>query len=595
MIGLVVVSAQAAPPDGFEAAWRAAAAKFATVIQPGMSEANQQELQAGLATVDPKPPLARRAGPSTHPSVFQVATAFYVSPSMGCSDHSPGSEAKPFCSVLKGVLACRAVGKCAVFLREGVHRLNETIVLGPADSGLVIAGYEGENAVISGTTPLEVSAWQKVSDEGEITIWKVPVTTRPAAIETLLVDGVRAIPARYPNADPEIDRFPIGYVQSETEWSAPAALGPSSYIRYNGSEMFRPSYRSLFQDFRGGVGGQCAHYDPPFSYWCAEEPQGGGAAQYVVPSGLTFDAAQLPNAPYANVTGGRVTAWRPGHWANWQFELKGSMPAATRGSRMRGNTRGGDATANATRLTFGRGGFQGGRGNARGAEWFVSHLREELDFPREYWYDAEHATLYFASGKGTLDCKGDPNCVPTREQRPPVAGSGGPDGRAPPVFEAAQLKTLFRLQGTQAAPVVGVTFSALTFTGAASTFLDPRGRRLGAAAIGSALLRGGDQHDARGLRAAAARRQRGDAQWVQSSCQPEPQHLPVDRRHCHCAVGLHQWDAPAAALRDRSGRHSRQLPSVHGRARQLCAPPRHPREAELVPLPGKVGADLRHK
>lgn len=154
-----------------------------------------------------------------------------------------------------------------------------------------------------------------------------------------------------------------------------------------------------------------------------------------------------------NVSGGRITAWRPGHWANWQFELNGSK-----------------AKKAGTELTFGKGGFQGGRGNnARGAEWFISHLHEELDFPSEYWYDADNAMLYFVSGTGTLDCKGDPNCNATRTQVPPVGGS------KPPAFEVAHLKTLFRLQGTQAAPVTHVTLSALTFTGAAMTFLDPHG------------------------------------------------------------------------------------------------------------------------
>ena len=37
------------------------------------------------------------------------------------------------------------------------------------------------------------------------------------------------------------------------------------------------------------------------------------------------------------------------------------------------------------------------------------------------------------------------------------------------------LKTLFEFRGTQANPVKGVTFSGITFTGAATTFLDPHG------------------------------------------------------------------------------------------------------------------------
>ena len=62
---------------------------------------------------------------------------------MSCSDSSAGSEAAPFCSIMKGVQACRAASDlCAVFLRGGVHRLKEPILLGPSDSNLTIAGYE---------------------------------------------------------------------------------------------------------------------------------------------------------------------------------------------------------------------------------------------------------------------------------------------------------------------------------------------------------------------------------------------------------------------------------------------------------------------
>jgi len=71
--------AHAAPPVGFEAAWRRAAVTFAQHIQPDMSEAKKKELQEGLAsTTDPKPPLARWAGPSTHPSVGRASSVYYA-------------------------------------------------------------------------------------------------------------------------------------------------------------------------------------------------------------------------------------------------------------------------------------------------------------------------------------------------------------------------------------------------------------------------------------------------------------------------------------------------------------------------------------
>ena len=535
------------PPEGFEAAWRAAAAKFAAKIQPAMSAFNQQELKQGLSTKDPRPPLVpvafRQAGPSTHESVASRRTkvSFFVSPDRAaCSDSGPGSEQVPFCTVKSGVHACRAApsGGCALILREGTHRLVDTILLTPEDSNLTIAGYPGEHAVVSGTKLIDSGTWHKVEQvmhgdgDDAVTVWRAPVGDL-LSVETLLVDGVRAIPARYPNADPETDKFPIGYISSSTKWLPPSQLGDPKYIEVNSSATFRPSYRSLFQDYRGGVGGQCSHYDPPFSYWCAEVPQGGGAAQFKVPSGLVVTPGMLPHAPYANLSGGRVTAWRPGHWANWQFEIaeaKGVRQArhcntyndtdATGGNDVMhkdnvasaaecvamcnancacdtgvwGKTLSGShncylksakASVEAigghpgnvafnctpcpspptTTLHFARGGFQGGRGNAQGREWFVSHLREELDFPREYWYNSSDGMLYFVSGTATIDCRGDPNCNATRTQPAPAHST----------FELATLKTLFELRGTQAAPVSGITFSSLTFTGSAETFLDPHG------------------------------------------------------------------------------------------------------------------------
>ena len=107
------------------------------------------------------------------------------------------------------------------------------------------------------------------------TLWKADLSAVPQSLITdvtsLFVDGQRAIRARYPDANPETDKFPVGYITSATDWLPPKDYGPIKYINYSES---RPEFVSLFKNFRGGVGGPCSIYDPPFSYWCAEEPQG---------------------------------------------------------------------------------------------------------------------------------------------------------------------------------------------------------------------------------------------------------------------------------------------------------------------------------
>ena len=51
-----------------------------------------------------------------------------------------------------------------IYIREGTYYLNETIVLGPADSNLIITGYENEQAIISGGIEYDLD-WQEIVNE----------------------------------------------------------------------------------------------------------------------------------------------------------------------------------------------------------------------------------------------------------------------------------------------------------------------------------------------------------------------------------------------------------------------------------------------
>eukprot|EP01046_Picozoa_sp_COSAG06_P101878 COSAG06_NODE_48024_length_335_cov_0.661017_1_plen_83_part_10 len=63
-----------------------------------------------------------------------------------------------------------------------------------------------------------------------------------------------------------------------------------------------------------------------------------------------------------------VFVWRPSHWASWMFSVSDYSQSADAASKT---------------IHFGRGGFQGARGSDHGAEFFFSHVREELDNPTE--------------------------------------------------------------------------------------------------------------------------------------------------------------------------------------------------------------------
>jgi hypothetical protein len=51
----------------------------------------------------------------------------------------------------------------AIQLREGVHYLNDTMTLGPDDSGTQITSHDGEHATLSGGILIH-AAWAGVSD-----------------------------------------------------------------------------------------------------------------------------------------------------------------------------------------------------------------------------------------------------------------------------------------------------------------------------------------------------------------------------------------------------------------------------------------------
>jgi hypothetical protein len=144
-------------------------------------------------------------GTPSHPQIAKaLATkAFYIA--IDGNDAASGGEQTPFRTISHGVAACRAAsgsataGRCALRLRAGVHRLNATITLTPADSGLTIvaepgpgSSQEGETVTISGATALEAK-WTKVRSLGGagLTLWRTPVPHKPATVQTLLVDGVR--------------------------------------------------------------------------------------------------------------------------------------------------------------------------------------------------------------------------------------------------------------------------------------------------------------------------------------------------------------------------------------------------------------------
>ena len=93
-----------------------------------------------------------------------------------------------------------------VILSEDVYHLDKPIILGPEFSGdkaapFKISAETPRKAILSGTHPVAVE-WQKQSE----TLWVADLDAE--SFDTLYIDGVRQIRARYPNFDPE--KYPFG-------------------------------------------------------------------------------------------------------------------------------------------------------------------------------------------------------------------------------------------------------------------------------------------------------------------------------------------------------------------------------------------------
>lgn len=70
----------------------------------------------------------------------------------------------------------------------------------------------------------------------------------------------------------------------------------------NGNAASKP-LQPIYTTYMGGIGGPCARYDPPFSYWCSDKCMGGGAHITEVCRGVTPPKSAI-SPPGGNATAG---------------------------------------------------------------------------------------------------------------------------------------------------------------------------------------------------------------------------------------------------------------------------------------------------
>lgn len=282
-------------PLDFRCAWRQLLVDYARQLRPDSVSNVHDALQLGtlcnssLSEEDKAtPPLwPPRELPAASRSVGGATV--YVDATNG-DDSNPGtSPSKPKKTIPGALAVTRVAGVFSVIiLRAGTYYLAETIQLTIQDSGLTITNYPGEKAWISGARPLTLQ-WKPVNTKSGMNIYVASVPDGPD-MTGLRINGRRVPRARRPNADPETQFYPDGWFSTDTakKWLPAPNHGKAKEVHLGPVR----NITGMFLEYGIGIGGPCAHFTPPVSYWCQKSPAGGGGFQYYVPSGMTFDGKE---------------------------------------------------------------------------------------------------------------------------------------------------------------------------------------------------------------------------------------------------------------------------------------------------------------
>jgi hypothetical protein len=298
----------------FECSWRTAAMAHAKELQPFLTTAQQKTLFDALelaATGDDHKghthgPCKKKAHTFEELSWEPAVAADAPSPRAGeLAMHATSAE-----ELVAAFAAAGAhEGPALITLEPGkTYRLNETLVLGPEHSHTTMKPSTLDGAAtISGSKLLEGLAWEPVSlNNVSKGIFKTMVS-HVDQMHALRVDGLRSTRARFPDADPEFDQFPKGYVTTKTEYMPPKfTWGTNETIELKGAypqvnstpgEWSDKSYgKDYFAGaYRIGHGGGCSYLTPPHSYWC--QPEGRVAGDTCGTPPLSKPAAWLQLPP----------------------------------------------------------------------------------------------------------------------------------------------------------------------------------------------------------------------------------------------------------------------------------------------------------
>ena len=88
-----------------------------------------------------------------------------------------------------------------------------------------------------------------------------------------------------------------------------------------------------------------------------------------------------------------------------------------------------------------------------GQNWYIENVFEELDSPREWFFNESSHMLFYQPNTSAI----------------------GPDGMPSGSFVGTNLKVLFNITGDQTLPATNITIAGLTLRDTQYTYMDPHG------------------------------------------------------------------------------------------------------------------------
>jgi hypothetical protein len=182
---LLAAAAALADKASFDCAMRGLAVEFAASANPSLSAAalariadalnGAPEKTAGCNVSVPAALAAARQRPALAgpPAPAPAAGATVYVDYAGGSDGNAGTQAAPFKTVARALVATRAAGAGgAIIMRGGTHYLAAPLVLDARDAGLTLQAFTGEAAWLSRATPLAGVTWRAYNQSGGNATWQ---------------------------------------------------------------------------------------------------------------------------------------------------------------------------------------------------------------------------------------------------------------------------------------------------------------------------------------------------------------------------------------------------------------------------------------